>query len=281
MKKLIRGILPSPAWELAASMRDAYLFNRSSSPEKMAQIPLPNPSEISLSELFGDDIADEWEADSKAISEVFEYADKGGAVNPGDRRALWYLIRRLEPRSALEIGTHIGGSTLHIAMAMKCLDPSPPPHLTTVDMIDVNDATEERYGAPASPRDMLIRLGCADVVDFVVALSLDYLAERDEEFDFIFLDGSHKAHVVYQEIPMALKALRPGGFLVMHDYFPNLKPLWEDGRVTPGPYRAVERLQREGHDIAALPLGVLPWPTKLGSNTTSLALLTRHQDLES
>ena len=278
MKKLIRGILPAPAWNAAASVKDAYLFNRTPSPEKMTRIPLPNPSEISLPELFGGDIADEWEADSKAISEVFEYADKGGAVCPGDRRALWYLIRRLEPRSALEIGTHIGGSTLHIAMAMKTSRPAPLPHLVTVDFIDVNDAAArqwERYDSPASPKDMLARLGCADVVDFVVARSLDYLAGRDGEFDFVFLDGSHQAHIVYQEIPMALKALRPGGFLLMHDYFPNLKPVWDDGKVISGPYRAVERLQREGNGIAALPLGILPWPTKLGSNTTSLALLTR------
>src|SRR6266511_3475177 len=38
-----------------------------------------------------------------------------GGVNPGDRRAVWYLIRGLNARSVLEIGTHVGASTVHIA----------------------------------------------------------------------------------------------------------------------------------------------------------------------
>jgi hypothetical protein len=43
-----------------------------------------------------------------------------------------------------------------------------------------------------------------------------------------------------------------------------------------GPCLAVERGQREGSSgIVERPLRALPWPTKLGSNVTSLALLTR------
>src|SRR3954463_5653585 len=38
-------------------------------------------------------------------------------VNPGDRRALYYLLRALRPRSVLEIGTSVGASTIHIAGA--------------------------------------------------------------------------------------------------------------------------------------------------------------------
>ena len=88
--------------------------------------------------MFSEDIADEWQAAEKAIGEVFEYTNKGYAVCPGERRALWYLVRRFEPQSVLEIGTHIGGSTLHIAMALKACR-----HigagLVTVDCDDVND----------------------------------------------------------------------------------------------------------------------------------------------
>ena len=122
---------------------------------------------------------------------------------------------------------------------------------------------------------MLARLDCAETVEFVTAPSLDYLAGRKAEFDFIFLDGDHRAHVVYREIPLALDALRPSGCLLLHDYHPDLRPVWSDGHVVHGPYLAVERLRRECGGLAALPLGALPWETKLRSNVTCLALLAR------
>ena len=63
--------------------------------------------------------------------------------------------------------------------------------------------------------------------------------------------------------------------MLLHDYFPHLKPLWANGTVIPGPYLALERLRREGAALAAVPLGALPWATKLDSTLTSLALLAR------
>jgi hypothetical protein len=47
--------------------------------------------------------------------------------------------------------------------------------------------------------------------------------------------------------------------------------------VVPGPFQAIERLRAEGAPLKVLPLGALPWPTKLGSNMTSLALLCRDE----
>jgi hypothetical protein len=91
----------------------------------------------------------------------------------------------------------------------------------------------------------------------------------------IFLDGDHSAATVYQEVPFALKRLRKNGIVLLHDYFPYLKALWSDGSVIPGPHIAIERLCSEGANLEVLPLGRLPWPTKLSSNITSLAVLTR------
>ena len=67
----------------------------------------------------------------------------------------------------------------------------------------------------------------------------------------------------------------PGGFILLHDFFPGLQPLWPDGKVIDGPQRAVRGLQRAGWPLEVLPLGDLPWPTKLGTSKTSLALLGR------
>jgi hypothetical protein len=52
-----------------------------------------------------------------------------------------------------------------------------------------------------------------------------------------------------------------------------LQPLWSNGSVIPGPFLATERLKAEEAKVVVLPLGELPWPTKLRSSATSLALL--------
>lgn len=279
MRKLIRKILPGPALSVALSVRDVYAFRRTPA-AVISGMPLPDAGEICFAELFGDDLAGEWAADRRAIGKVFEYERKQWAVAPGDCRALWYMVRRLRPRSVLEIGTHIGGSTAHIAMAMQEGGRAGMPRrLVTVDAADVNDAAAQRwrrFGSAMSPREMLERLGCAAGVEFVVSRSLDYLAGRDDgEFDFVFLDGSDQPHIVYQEIPMALGALRRGGFLVMSNYFHRPEPPRGGKKAVSGRCRAVERLRQEGNGIAALPLGALPWRDGAGADTTSLAVLAR------
>ncbi len=82
---------------------------------------------------------------------------------------------------------------------------------------------------------------------------------------------------VYQEIPAALSMLNPNGVIFLHDYFPELRPLWSDIPMIPGPFLATKRLEREGAKLVVLPLGTSPWPTKEQSNATSLALLLRRE----
>lgn len=210
----------------------------------------------------------------------FDIVDGTGGVNPGDRRAIYYLIHHLRPASVLEIGTHIGASTLHIAAALSAAagEGGTPGKLVSVDINDVN-STEARpwlkYGSATSPAEMMREMGFDTFVDFVTRDSHDFLVSCQDRFDFIFLDGDHAAGTVYQEVPAALKLLKPGGIILLHDYFPDLKPLWSNGSLIPGPFLATERLRGEGARLRVLPLGELPWPTKLGSQVTSLALLLR------
>ena len=226
-------------------------------------------------------IAREWPAVATAIDQIVVIEDmKTGGVNPGDRRALYYLTRALRARRVLEIGTHVGASTIHIAAAMKRNggDAGDECRLVTVDISDVNDADDaywKRAGLACSPRDAIAAIGLAHCAAFVTMDSISYLDAHDERFDLIFLDGDHTAQNVYREIPRALQHLRPEGAVIMHDVFPGLRPLWRDGAVVPGPFLAVQRFRNEGAEIELLPLGALPWPTKLGSHVTSLALLSR------
>jgi predicted O-methyltransferase YrrM len=226
------------------------------------------------------EILGEWQSKEPFLKRACPIQDgRTGGVNPGDRRAVWYLVYGLGARSVLEIGTHVGASTLHIAAALQTRRSSlAPPQLVTVDIQDVNSEVSgywKQYGLAASPRDMIRSIDCGDFVRFAAQPSLEFLDQCTEKFDLIFLDGDHAATTVYQEIPRALNALNANGVLLLHDYFPNNRPLWPNGSFVPGPYVATARLQKEGVPIQVIPLGDLPWSTKEGSRTTSLAVVTR------
>jgi predicted O-methyltransferase YrrM len=215
------------------------------------------------------DLSREWTDTAERI-EPLQITDTAGGVNLGDRRALWYLIRYFRPQGVLEIGTHIGASTVHLAAALPNGG-----RIVTVDIDDVNNETAKpwmRYGATASPAELADRLNLN--VEFVTSDSLAYLSScKPASFDFVFLDCDHAAATVYQEIPAACRVLRRRGMIVLHDFFPELMPLWSNRVVIDGPWRAVERLRSEGARLKAFPLGELPWATKLGSHVTSLAIL--------
>jgi predicted O-methyltransferase YrrM len=206
---------------------------------------------------------------------------KTDGVNPGDRRAVWYLVNGLKATSVLECGTHVGASTIHIASAMQVnanTQKTTGPRLVTLDIYDVNDGPESywrKYGLVSSPRKMMEDLNCNQFVTFVTKPSLEFLKDCTDRFDFIFLDGDHNSSTVYQEIQQALKLLKKDGVILLHDYFPNHRPLWPNGSLVPGPFAAGKRLLAEGVAVEITPLGELPWATKINSKMTSLALVTR------
>jgi predicted O-methyltransferase YrrM len=245
--------------------------------------PLRTLTNKDLAKIFNcPETQQEWTQSEVSLKRACQIEDgKTDGVNPGDRRAVWYLIKGLRATSVLEIGTNVGASTVHIASALQSTggqDSSISPRLVTVDVQDVNSDVSgvwKERGLTASPREMIQAIGCDDFVSFVTEKSLTYFDRCKDGFDFIFLDGDHSAVTVYQEIPRALNVLKKDGVILLHDYFPRNRPIWVNGSLVAGPYIGTSRLRREGVPIKVVPLGELPWPTKLGSRTTSLALVTR------
>jgi predicted O-methyltransferase YrrM len=220
------------------------------------------------------EIDEQWNIAASRLTDLCPIKDgTTGGVNPGDRRALFYLVKALQPISILEIGSHVGASTIHLAAAMP-----PKSRLTTVDIIDVNDGADaywRGYGLQRSPRQMMKELDRDMEIDFVAADSITFLKTTDQKFDFIFLDGDHSKNTVLREVPKALKVLKENGVIILHDYFPNNQPLWSNGGLISGPFKATEKLRAAGADFKVIPLGTLPWPTKLDSHITSLAIMSR------
>ena len=222
-------------------------------------------------------IAEEWlvaDQRHKQLTRTADGAPTSGGVNPGDQRAIFTLVRSLKPRKVLEVGTHLGYSTLHIAQALQLNGHG---ELTTVDILDVNDphqAPWTRAKALGSPAQAIAALGFADHVTFVQSDSVEFLKTTNQTFDFIFLDGDHAAPKVYQELQLLQRVMEPGATVLLHDYFPNGRALWKGSLPNTGPWKAAQRLRKEGAPIDVVPLGALAWPTKLGTHMTSLAVMT-------
>ena len=219
---------------------------------------------------------DEWK--NNMINNLFflNLPDNNQGINRGDQRAIYYLIKGLKIKSVLEIGTHIGVSTFYFAKALE--EVSKDYNLVTIDIIDINDQKNkhwENFGAEISPLSMLKNAGLADNVKFIKSNSVNYMKSCSQDYDLIFLDGSHKAEEVYNEIPLALNLLNPNGIILLHDYYPNNKPIWNDNVIIPGPYLAIDRYINEGANIKIISFGELPWKTKNNANSSSLAIVSK------
>ena len=275
LKRLLKTILPQPALSAARGIRDrAGIWIVPNKPFNSTS--LRAASCFSLDTLFADPTtAAAWHDDHEAVSGLLGGNDMPGGDNPGDRRALYHIVGFLQPQNVLELGTFVGASTIHIACALKRF--STAGKLTTVDILDVNDAGGpwKYVGLSMSPRELVRRLDCADVVDFIASRSLDFLKTTRETFDLVYLDGDMSARSVYQDVAAALKVLRPDGVILLHAYFPHAKPLFPDGMIRHGPFCAMARITRANPEIRTMPLGNLPWVTKQGSHATSLALVLR------
>lgn len=283
LRHLIAGLLPRPLLNRARIARDRLgLRSLDKPPCDCGRLGAMTQEELHA--LFASpDLAAEWSAVESWLGTLGALTVTGG-VNAGDQRALYYLARSLRINAVLEIGTHVGSSTIALAHALQrnCSGTGQrPARLITVDCHDVNDAERKpwlKYGARHSPQEMVSLGGFREVVSFITADSLSYMRDCKMTFDLIFLDGDHAARSVYREVPMATGLLNKGGYIILHDYFPDLTPLWSNDSLVPGPWLALQRLQSEGNKLSVLPLRELPWPTKYGSNVTSLALLAKAPD---
>jgi predicted O-methyltransferase YrrM len=198
------------------------------------------------------------------------------AANAGDLRALFQIVHALRPRSILEIGTCNAASTAFMALAMRDHGAGSE-SITSVDVVDVNDPDKgiwRRSGLPYPPSEMLERLGVGDLVRLKSQGSDYFFRTNFDRYDFVFIDGSHRASDVYADVAGALAAINANGVIVLHDFYPDARPLWVGEPAIPGVYLGVVRAIEECPDLGVVPLRQLPWRTKHGGHTTSLAMLT-------
>jgi len=216
----------------------------------------------------------DWEACHSAIVHETTPDRIGAAVSPGDRKALYRVVRNFRPRRVLEFGTYIGMSTYYIA---KALEANGGGDITTVDIVDVNSEAGawRNVGLTKPPSQIADSLRLADMITFVAMPAANFMENDIDPYDLIFLDGDHSASAFYHEVIRSLDMLSPRGLILLHDFFLDGVRLFENLEVIHGPYLAFNRLRHENPGLDVVPFSPLPWTTLPGTNNTSLAALVR------
>jgi len=120
-----------------------HRFKEKAELKKVHPIPCDISKLLKLSQLnldhifYSEETNQEWKDVETELSLLLPNTNKKGGINPGDRRAIYYLVRYFRPVSVLEIGTHIGSSTIHIAAAVRSLKNKAPDSSFSFDTVDI------------------------------------------------------------------------------------------------------------------------------------------------
>ena len=122
-------------------------------------------------------------------------------------------------RCFLEIGSYEGRSAIWIAENMMQGDD----FLLCVDTWEGGEEHSEEdmqevYNRFNRNMDKLENLKPGINLEIDVSSSADALAQADNIYHFIYIDGSHQAKDVLTDACMAWRVLRPGGIMVFDDY---------------------------------------------------------------
>ena len=127
---------------------------------------------------------------------------------PGVAEFLGELIIRRKMRLVVELGSFVGWTSAHLALALRHNNSAGRLHCveSVPDFVEVSRAN-------------LARLGLTDWVEFITGESLDasVLTRLPVAVDLVFLDTSHQYDATVKEIACYASRLTPHGCLVLHD----------------------------------------------------------------
>lgn len=168
--------------------------------------------------------------------------------------AMWYLLlREYRPGRCLEIGVYRGqtismwalyGDLLSFDIAVTGISPFSPTGDSVSRYprsIDYYADTLDNFAKMGLPAPRLIRALSSD------AQARDAIAAQ--AWDLIFIDGNHDYDVAVQDYEACVRALPPGGMLVIDDssLYTDYVPPWYSFAGHPGPSRIVR--DRAAHEL--------------------------------
>ena len=166
-------------------------------------------------------------------------------ISPEQGQFMAMLVRVMNAREILEIGTFTGYSALAMALALP-----PDGHIVACDVSAEWTAIGRRYWREAGVAER-IELRLAPAIETLEALLAD---GGEDRFDFAFIDADKSGYHAYYEA--CLKLVRPGGLIVVDN------TLW-DGRVADDSVQdantcAIRAFNAALHDDVRVDLSLVP-----------------------
>lgn len=166
-------------------------------------------------------------------------------IAPEQGQFMAMLVRVMNAREILEIGTFTGYSALAMALALP-----PDGHIVACDVSAEWTAIGRRYWREAGVAER-IELRLAPAIETLETLLAD---GGEDRFDFAFIDADKSGYHAYYEA--CLKLVRPGGLIVVDN------TLW-DGRVADDSVQdantcAIRAFNAALHDDVRVDLSLVP-----------------------
>ncbi|MBX3515668.1 MAG: class I SAM-dependent methyltransferase [Rhodospirillales bacterium] len=166
-------------------------------------------------------------------------------IAPEQGQFMAMLVRVMNAREILEIGTFTGYSALAMALALP-----PDGHIVACDVSAEWTAIGRRYWREAGVAER-IELRLAPAIETLEALLAD---GGEDRFDFAFIDADKSGYHAYYEACLTL--VRPGGLIVVDN------TLW-DGRVADDSVQdantcAIRAFNAALHDDVRVDLSLVP-----------------------
>ena len=143
---------------------------------------------------------------------------------------LYWLVRLVQPKRILEIGTLGGYSTIWLARALP----------EQGKLISIERKEEHRRLA----LENIIEAGLSSKVEIVIGNASDVLQmllKKEERFDFFFIDADKVNYVEYLE--KAIQLAQPGAVIAMDNLFLSGR-IWDDNDQNPAP-QAVRKVNQK------------------------------------
>lgn len=154
------------------------------------------------------------------------------------------LLKTIQPKAILEVGTAIGFSALLMAENV------PTASITTIDrnpeMIELAKKNFEKYDSRHQ-------------ISLLEGDAADILSTLNQEFDFVFLDSAKSKYIVF--LPEILRNLKVGGIIIIDDVFQGgdiAKPIEEVRRGQRTIYRGLHKLFQATLDHPDLSASLIP-----------------------
>jgi predicted O-methyltransferase YrrM len=149
-------------------------------------------------------------ADSTLLARMPQLLGAPALLLLPERLLLYSLVRGVRPRRALEIGTRFGGSAVIICAALDDLRQESPDHDGRLVCVDAAPDIPAALWPTISHRTSVVRGRSPEVIPEARAVVAG-------EFDFIFVDGDHRADGVARDLAGVLAVAAPGATILCHD----------------------------------------------------------------